>query len=207
MKECRKCKTKKALSEYYIHTRMADNHLNICKDCTKRRVSNYSKTEKGRENDRKRHRSKKRQEWIKAYTEKNRKRINETRRRWASKNPDSIKQSRVKAYAKFMSDDEKRVEYNKRKYKQRKEKWETVKGYYRKTLKNALKDPERKQKIYSRSRLSRAKKSGKIEVRPCSVCGDTKVQGHHKDYDKPLEVVWLCDKHHRELHGGHGKGE
>lgn len=26
------------------------------------------------------------------------------------------------------------------------------------------------------------------------------VQCHHKDYSKPLDVIWLCLKHHRELH-------
>ncbi len=45
-----------------------------------------------------------------------------------------------------------------------------------------------------------AVRKGKLLRLPCSVCGKTKVQGHHPDYNKPLEVVWLCEKHHRELH-------
>ena len=37
----------------------------------------------------------------------------------------------------------------------------------------------------------------------CEVCGTTvNVQGHHPDYSKPLEVVWLCAKHHQEVHRG-----
>lgn len=43
-------------------------------------------------------------------------------------------------------------------------------------------------------------KRGKVKKTPCVVCGDPKVQAHHPDYSKPLEVVWLCLKHHRELH-------
>lgn len=32
-------------------------------------------------------------------------------------------------------------------------------------------------------------------------CGDEKSQAHHKDYSQPLEVVWLCKKHHMECDG------
>lgn len=34
---------------------------------------------------------------------------------------------------------------------------------------------------------------------PCIKCG-RKAQAHHEDYNKPLDVIWLCPKHHQELH-------
>jgi hypothetical protein len=34
---------------------------------------------------------------------------------------------------------------------------------------------------------------------PCEVCGATKVEKHHPDYSKPLEVRWLCREHHLAL--------
>jgi hypothetical protein len=35
----------------------------------------------------------------------------------------------------------------------------------------------------------------------CEVCGsDEKVEAHHPDYMRPLEVRWLCFNHHREIH-------
>lgn len=41
-----------------------------------------------------------------------------------------------------------------------------------------------------------------IAVLPCFCCGEEKVEGHHPDYSQPLSVVWLCKKHHSEVHRG-----
>ena len=35
---------------------------------------------------------------------------------------------------------------------------------------------------------------------PCWVCGAEKVVAHHADYSRPLDVVFLCLSHHRQLH-------
>lgn len=48
--------------------------------------------------------------------------------------------------------------------------------------------------------LQRAVNYGRIERLPCEVCGNPKSQGHHSDYSKPLEVIWLCALHHKKLH-------
>jgi len=31
-------------------------------------------------------------------------------------------------------------------------------------------------------------------------CDRTDLHGHHNDYNKPLEVDWVCAKHHHEIH-------
>lgn len=51
--------------------------------------------------------------------------------------------------------------------------------------------------------LNNAIRDNKIIKQPCEICGSTyRIHGHHKDYYKPLEVNWLCCKHHKERHNG-----
>ncbi len=54
--------------------------------------------------------------------------------------------------------------------------------------------------------VGNAIRDGKIVKQPCEVCGDAIVHAHHCDYDKPLDIVWLCPKHHEEWHEKHGEG-
>lgn len=55
-------------------------------------------------------------------------------------------------------------------------------------------------KSSARYALSNSVLSGKVKKEPCKVCGDVNSQAHHPDYNKPLDVIWLCHKHHVELH-------
>jgi len=81
---------------------------------------------------------------------------------------------------------------------------------------NRFKKKERKEKIRQyqmsmrhrdpkksriRQKTTRWIREGKIKKNPCEVCGDTKSQAHHLTYDDPLDIKWLCFKHHREQHG------
>ena len=48
--------------------------------------------------------------------------------------------------------------------------------------------------------LQSAIRRGLVERQPCAVCGHERVDGHHPDYDRPADVVWLCRKHHKAAH-------
>lgn len=57
-----------------------------------------------------------------------------------------------------------------------------------------------KKKVLARQAVSDAIKKGSMVRFPCCVCGNPKSEGHHEDYAKPLDVTWLCRKHHAEHH-------
>ena len=57
-----------------------------------------------------------------------------------------------------------------------------------------------KQKHRTRRNLYHAVKTGKIKRLPCEICAEQKSEAHHPDYAKPLEVKWLCRKHHALIH-------
>lgn len=52
----------------------------------------------------------------------------------------------------------------------------------------------------AKGKVRDAIKYGKLIKKGCEVCGNKKTEAHHQDYNKPLEVVWLCKKCHCELH-------
>lgn len=45
-----------------------------------------------------------------------------------------------------------------------------------------------------------ALKKGLLKKKRCKECGSKVVHAHHTDYGKPLSVVWLCAKHHKQAH-------
>lgn len=135
MKRCFKCGTARPLSQFYTHPRMADGHLNKCKECTKRDMAIRFLLKR---------------EEIRAY---DRSRQKSNRRR-------SLK-----------------LEYQRR---------------------SRLRSPE---KHAAREALGIAVRDGRVQRRPCEICGSPDTEAHHEDYSRPLDVRWLCFKHHRIFHG------
>ena len=43
-------------------------------------------------------------------------------------------------------------------------------------------------------------RDGRLIRQPCEVCGHEPAEAHHDDYNKPLDVRWLCTTHHAEHH-------
>lgn len=133
-KECFKCKTVKPLDEFYKHAMMADGHVNKCKLCNKKDVTDNrnNNLERFREYDRVR-----------------------------GKNADRIKATTEITRA-----------------------WRE----------------EDKRRSKAHSAVARAIKLGLLIREICMRCAEPKTVGHHEDYDKPLEVMWLCQPCHKKRH-------
>lgn len=60
-------------------------------------------------------------------------------------------------------------------------------------------------KEYNKNPQNRQRKLARLRARklkrlPCEQCQNEKSEAHHNDYNKPLEVIWLCRSCHVELH-------
>lgn len=88
-------------------------------------------------------------------------------------------------------------EYNKRpEVKKRIEK-------YKEDYKN---DPYNKLKLIARWMVRGEIRKGKIIRKSCEKCGNEKSEAHHPNYNEPLNIIWLCRKHHNDEHKNLRKG-
>lgn len=78
------------------------------------------------------------------------------------------------------------------------QKTEAYRDSHRKSVAKQLAEhPERRS---ARVAVGNAVRDGRLEKQPCFTCGSSKVEAHHADYSRPLDVVWLCRTHHRAAH-------
>ena len=49
--------------------------------------------------------------------------------------------------------------------------------------------------------VAKAKKNGTLLIKDCELCGaHTNIEAHHEDYNKPLDVIFLCKYCHNKFH-------
>jgi hypothetical protein len=59
---------------------------------------------------------------------------------------------------------------------------------------------EDKRRTKAHNAVARAIKNGRLTRMPCVRCNKLKTEAHHEDYDKPLDIVWLCCVCHNQRH-------
>ena len=60
--------------------------------------------------------------------------------------------------------------------------------------------PLARRKANARAYLKVYLRRGRLKRLPCQECQGVPAQGHHPNYDRPLEVVWLCRECHLKEH-------
>lgn len=115
-------------------------------------------------------------ERVKAYYNENKKRLAEISKQRRHK--DINEQNRKK-------------ENSRKWYRENKEHFYKYKAEYEK---------ENPDKVFAHCKVKKALSSGEINRQPCEICGSLRTDAHHDDYDKPLDVRWLCRSCHKEWH-------
>lgn len=173
MRICRKCDFEKILDEYANTTAYKDGKERICKECKRKYNKAYFQTQGGKN----------------AHNKSNRKYYS-TDKGKIQRKKDNLKWRERPHYI-----EGKRAEYSK-KYKQSDKYKEQSASYSVWVRKN---NP---QKYKARYKLRNAVIKGLV-VKPtkCEICNATKdLEGHHPDYSKPLDVIWMCKDCHVEEH-------
>lgn len=190
MKDCSGCGKRKELVMFYVDRSKSDGYSNQCKDC------------------------------VRAYQAKRRERLNADRPAgWKTKTADIVAYRKAwraahPGYATRMkaewlkSHPDKRREKEKRQYANKMKRLhgedyvvgspENKKGHG--DNRRVLTPEEASFRHSVRRKAQRAVRVGKLVRQPCSVCGEVNSEGHHHDYSKPFDVIWLCKTHHREAH-------
>jgi hypothetical protein len=53
---------------------------------------------------------------------------------------------------------------------------------------------------WAHSATRSAIRRGLLQRQDCAVCGDPDTDAHHPDHSNPLNVIFLCRRHHKDLH-------
>jgi hypothetical protein len=172
MKKCTGCQIEKDEINFGKHKKTRDGLNEKCKECCKARSKLTVRSEQAIENQKKY-----RSEWQK----KKRPILNaRLRERYKEKIDECREQSRIRT-RKYLQSEKGKAKH-----------LETTKKY----------EVENPEKIKAQRIVRNATKTGKL-IRPihCEVCNcEAKVHGHHEDYKKPLEVIWMCAKCHLYHH-------
>lgn len=190
MKQCKICKENKPLEEFYkiskARSHHGDGHDTRCKDCVKklssrpeyRKMANAAK--KLRLNE-------------PAYLKK----YNEKKNRWQRKQYAESEEFRKSERERIKEWEH--TEHGKALKKVSRQQYQKTRKYKKAIEKYRKQNPQKRLAQYT---LYNAIARGKIH-RPdkCSICNKPCIpEGHHSDYSKPLDVVWMCKQCHVAYH-------
>lgn len=178
MKKCKTCGLEKKEIEFFKSKRWLEGQ---CKQCKREKIKERESKdpEKYKEKERlrnlKRNDTIERKKWRQQHQEKNREIISIKAREYYSKNKENL-------------------------YKKAKEWREKNLEKYEKSLK--IHKENNLEKVRARKILNYHVNVGNM-TKPifCSNCQEkTKIEAHHENYLKPLDIIWLCRQCHKLIH-------
>ena len=187
MKPCRVCGEVFDLSSFHKSRANKDGHVVICRECAKE----HGRSPQAKEIAKRYRRSVKGKEAAKKHANSPKGKAAQARYTNSEKG---------KSYEKNRANLPHRVEA-------RKEYAKSEKGKEAKNRFSKKYTEENRKKRSTHKKVYRAVCSGKL-TKPsvCSLCpSDHAIVGHHDDYDKPLEVRWLCSQCHSDWHKENGE--
>lgn len=165
--------------------------MKICKGCNeKKSLDNFYTYKSGKEQNIRTFNYCKSCKYItnRKWALDNPKRMKEFKDLYIKRNPENFKESQEKYRKNNM---EKFREKCRNYYKENTEKMKKLKYDWMKDNMEATK---------AHHAVNSALKKGTLKKLPCIKCKSENVHAHHPDYSKPLEVIWVCPLHHKQIH-------
>ena len=121
----------------------------------------------------------------------------EYNKRYREANKDKLREQRKEYRKKYYLSNREKILSSGKDYSQKYRTTSKYKAHMRDYMKEySSQHPEH----LAHGEVYRALKKGILVKSPCEICGKLEVEAHHKDYNYPLDVSWLCKKHHTEWH-------
>ncbi|MBW1931449.1 MAG: hypothetical protein JRI56_00180 [Deltaproteobacteria bacterium] len=179
MKVCSKCKIEKPLDAFYRKDSSKDGRQGICKVCQ--------------------------EEYKRKWRQKNKEKIAEYHQKYYQEHKTDI----VKYHRKYRQEHRaERAEYQRKWRQEHRARWAEYHRRWRHGHKAQVREYVQKwrqnnpEKVRAHNAVNCAIQAE--ELKPsvfCEECGlPAETQAHHEDYNKPLEVDWLCRSCHRQRH-------
>lgn len=187
MKHCPRCDESKVAEDFYKSKAAADGLSSYCRACSKAYSAVWSRKNLTPE---------KRQKYKQTFEEKNPGYATKAWADWAKRNPEKVREKERRKHEKRMKAKH-GPQYVVGAPENRKGN-PNVKPRYVAYLTPEEKAKRRRARVTCKRWIAK----GKLVPEPCFCCGE-KAEAHHYSYDAPDSVVWLCKKHHSELHTAH----
>lgn len=196
MKVCTQCNVEKDGCEFPKRSSNKDGLYSWCKECAKKKTKDYASNNPGAVKQSREKRKVVALAVAREYKKKHKVRLDAQKKVHYALNREKICEN-AREYGKNLTEDQKK---RRAEYYQLWKNTESAKKY-REDYAKPNRGKYSKQKKASRCVINAIRDGKLVRAIECEFClSKENIEGHHPDYEKPLEVIWLCRKCHKSLH-------